>query len=64
MNLNEISEALDIINDGTLEQNTQPNNSRSKREVVEENLTNEERRVAGVSVNQSVYLNFFISVIL
>ncbi|KAE9545379.1 hypothetical protein AGLY_000922 [Aphis glycines] len=41
-----LQEALDILNDGTLEQNT-PSYSRSKRDA-DEDLSNEERRVAGV----------------
>lgn len=45
----EFTEALDILNDGGLEQlNSTPSPNRSKRET-EEDLTNEERRVAGVS---------------
>uniref|UniRef100_A0A2S2Q9A7 Uncharacterized protein n=1 Tax=Sipha flava TaxID=143950 RepID=A0A2S2Q9A7_9HEMI len=47
-----LQEALDILNDGTLEQNTE-NQSRSKRDA-EEDLTNEERRVAGCLL-QCVY---------
>lgn len=46
-NLNQFTEALDILNDGTTEQITQIQNSRSKRET-DEDLSNEERRVAGV----------------
>jgi len=45
--LNGLTEALDILNDGNLEQNTPSYSSRSKREA-DEDLTNEERRVAGV----------------
>lgn len=47
-----LQEALDIINDGTLDQNT-PSHERSKRET-DEDLTNEERRVAGCLL-QCVY---------
>jgi len=47
LNLNEFTEALDILNDGNLEQNTPNYSSRSKRDA-DEDLTNEERRVAGV----------------
>jgi len=47
-----LQEALDILNDGTLEQNT-PNYSRSKRDA-DEDLSNEERRVAGCLL-QCVY---------
>lgn len=43
----EFSEALDILNDGTLQQNTPAGHNRSKRDA-DEDLTNEERRVAGV----------------
>jgi len=45
---NEFTEALDILNESTLEQNTPLQQSRIKRDV-DEDLTNEERRVAGVS---------------
>ncbi|VVC40159.1 Pheromone/general odorant binding protein [Cinara cedri] len=47
-----LQEALDILNDDALEQN-KPNENRSKREV-DEDLTNEERRVAGCLL-QCVY---------
>jgi hypothetical protein len=55
--LNEFTEALDILNDGTLEQNTE-NQSRSKRDA-EEDLTNEERRVAGVRLMNLFSFFFF-----
>ncbi|XP_022168957.1 general odorant-binding protein 70 [Myzus persicae] len=48
-----LQEALDILNDGNLEQNTPSYSSRSKREA-DEDLTNEERRVAGCLL-QCVY---------
>uniref|UniRef100_A0A2S2P0L6 Uncharacterized protein n=1 Tax=Schizaphis graminum TaxID=13262 RepID=A0A2S2P0L6_SCHGA len=47
-----LQEALDILNDGTLEQNT-PSYGRSKRDA-DEDLSNEERRVAGCLL-QCVY---------
>jgi len=47
-----LQEALDILNDGTLDQNT-PSNVRTKRDTDEE-LTNDERRVAGCLL-QCVY---------
>ncbi|XP_025206550.1 general odorant-binding protein 70 [Melanaphis sacchari] len=47
-----LQEALDILNDGTLEQNT-PSYSRPKRDA-DEDLSNEERRVAGCLL-QCVY---------
>lgn len=51
----EFPEALDILNDGTLEQNTPAGHNRSKRDA-DEDLTNEERRVAGVRRSISVYM--------
>lgn len=53
--LSEFPEALDILNDGTLQQNTPVGHSRSKRDA-DEDLTNEERRVAGVRRSISVYI--------
>ncbi|CAH1712669.1 unnamed protein product [Aphis gossypii] len=59
-----LQEALDILNDGTLEQNT-PSYSRSKRDA-DEDLSNEERRVAGCLLQcvykkvKAVEYNFFM----
>lgn len=53
--VSEFPEALDILNDGTLEQNTPAGHNRSKRDA-DDDLTNEERRVAGVRRSISVYI--------
>lgn len=61
LNLNMFVEALDILNDGTLDQST-PNHNRSKREA-DEDLSNEERRVAGVRYLFELFYYFHTDVL-